>query len=172
MKSINENSIQNSQDAEGYPPIGGESLFVNRMNGGYQLESLPFFLKNATLDDIVSIKGELENALALFERDGDLIELQTDSDTRCLLLTGEPLEEPVVWTWPFRDEHTRRNPGGNSGLPSPKNGNVELSDFKWRVRSVYQLRDMLFFTTAKATKDAKRLGGSRELTRQTATCSK
>ncbi len=46
--------------------------------------------------------------LALFERDGDSIQVQTESESRVLILTGEPLGEPVVGQGPFvmnsRDE--------------------------------------------------------------------
>lgn len=46
--------------------------------------------------------------LALFERDGDSIQIQTDTDARVLILTGEPLGEPIVGQGPFvmntRDE--------------------------------------------------------------------
>lgn len=49
--------------------------------------------------------------LALFERDGSKITLKTDSAARCLLLTGEPLNEPVAGQGPFvmntRDEIQR-----------------------------------------------------------------
>ncbi|MGB7324478.1 MAG: pirin family protein [Rubripirellula sp.] len=39
--------------------------------------------------------------LALFERDGDLIKIQTETVSRVLVLTGEPLDEPVVGQGPF-----------------------------------------------------------------------
>ncbi len=39
--------------------------------------------------------------LVQFENDGETIELQTETESRLLLLTGEPLEEPVVGKGPF-----------------------------------------------------------------------
>ena len=39
--------------------------------------------------------------LVLFDRAGDLIRLRADSDSRVLVLTGEPLNEPVVGQGPF-----------------------------------------------------------------------
>jgi len=39
--------------------------------------------------------------LAQFARDGELLELQADTESRVLLLTGEPLGEPVVGKGPF-----------------------------------------------------------------------
>ncbi|MEQ1828592.1 MAG: pirin family protein [Pirellula sp.] len=39
--------------------------------------------------------------LALFERDGDAIKIQTETTSRILILTGEPLGEPVVGHGPF-----------------------------------------------------------------------
>ena len=39
--------------------------------------------------------------LALFERKGDSIQIQTETNSRVLILTGEPLGEPVVGQGPF-----------------------------------------------------------------------
>ena len=39
--------------------------------------------------------------LALFERDGESIEIRSDTESRMLLLSGEPLGEPVVGQGPF-----------------------------------------------------------------------
>ncbi len=39
--------------------------------------------------------------LALFERQGNSIQLKTDSASRVLVLTGRPLNEPVVGQGPF-----------------------------------------------------------------------
>lgn len=39
--------------------------------------------------------------LALFEREGESIAIQTESESRVLILTGEPLGEPVVGQGPF-----------------------------------------------------------------------
>lgn len=39
--------------------------------------------------------------LALFERDGDSIQIETETVSRALILTGAPLDEPVVGQGPF-----------------------------------------------------------------------
>jgi len=39
--------------------------------------------------------------LAIFEREGDLISLKAMSDTICLILNGEPIDEPIVGQGPF-----------------------------------------------------------------------
>ena len=39
--------------------------------------------------------------LVAFEREGDVIQLRAESEARALLLTGEPLNEPVVGQGPF-----------------------------------------------------------------------
>ncbi len=58
----------------------------------------------------LTVNGSSMNAveLALFEREGDCIQIQTATDARVLILTGEPLGEPVVGQGPFvmntRDE--------------------------------------------------------------------
>ena len=42
-----------------------------------------------------------QGQLALLEREGDLISLQADSDAIVLLLSGEPIDEPIVGHGPF-----------------------------------------------------------------------
>ena len=51
----------------------------------------------------MTVNGSPMNAveLALFERDGDSIRIQTAMESRVLVLTGEPLGEPVVGQGPF-----------------------------------------------------------------------
>jgi redox-sensitive bicupin YhaK (pirin superfamily) len=39
--------------------------------------------------------------LALLERDGEIIKLQATTQSRVLILTGEPLGEPIVGHGPF-----------------------------------------------------------------------
>jgi len=45
-----------------------------------------------------TVKGK---ELAIFEREGDLITLEATSDTICLVLNGEPIDEPIVGQGPF-----------------------------------------------------------------------
>ena len=45
-----------------------------------------------------TIKGK---ELTIFEREGDLISLEATSDTICLVLNGEPIDEPIVGQGPF-----------------------------------------------------------------------
>lgn len=42
-----------------------------------------------------------QGQLALLEREGDLISLQADSGAMVLLLSGEPIDEPIVGHGPF-----------------------------------------------------------------------
>lgn len=42
-----------------------------------------------------------EGQLVLFERQGDAIHIETESDALALLLSGEPLDEPIVGYGPF-----------------------------------------------------------------------
>ena len=59
---------------------------------------------------VVVLQGELSSTdghelgpahVALFERDGEVIRLQSRAETKALLLTGQPIEEPVVGQGPF-----------------------------------------------------------------------
>lgn len=51
----------------------------------------------------VSVNGSAMNAveLALFDRDGDSITIDSETDSRVLVLSGEPLGEPLVGQGPF-----------------------------------------------------------------------
>ena len=52
---------------------------------------------NATVNELPMTGVEL----ALFERDGDSITIESETESRVLVLTGEPLGEPVVGQGPF-----------------------------------------------------------------------
>ena len=56
------------------------------------------------LHGALQVNGEAlvgEGQLALFERDGTRVRLQADSDAVLLLLSGEPIDEPIVGHGPF-----------------------------------------------------------------------
>ena len=42
-----------------------------------------------------------EGQLALFERDGDQLSLEANQDAVVLVLSGEPIDEPIVGHGPF-----------------------------------------------------------------------
>lgn len=56
------------------------------------------------LSGTVLVNGEevaRQGQLALFERDGDRITLESNDDAKVLLLSGEPIDEPIVGHGPF-----------------------------------------------------------------------
>jgi len=48
------------QDEDGYPPIAVESVWAKkvRTGEGYTLNNIPFFARQATLDDVVAVRNE------------------------------------------------------------------------------------------------------------------
>ena len=42
-----------------------------------------------------------EGQLALFERDGQRVQLEANNDAVLLILSGEPIDEPIVGHGPF-----------------------------------------------------------------------
>ena len=56
------------------------------------------------LKGTVQVNGQelvREGQLALFERDGDQFALESNNDAMFLLLSGEPIDEPIVGHGPF-----------------------------------------------------------------------
>ena len=56
------------------------------------------------LSGTVQVNGDevaRQGQLALFERDGDRITLESNDDAKVLLLSGEPIDEPIVGHGPF-----------------------------------------------------------------------
>ena len=51
----------------------------------------------------VSVNGEVvrEAQMALLEREGDAVQLEANNDAMLLLLSGEPIDEPIVGQGPF-----------------------------------------------------------------------
>jgi redox-sensitive bicupin YhaK (pirin superfamily) len=58
-----------------------------------------FVLKGRALVNASEALGEAE--LALLQRDGEEVHVKAETDTTILVLTGEPIEEPVVGYGPF-----------------------------------------------------------------------
>ena len=57
-----------------------------------------------TLDGTVEFNGETvarAQTVATFARTGDEIRVEANSDAKLLVLSGEPIEEPVAWHGPF-----------------------------------------------------------------------
>ena len=61
---------------------------------GVQTCALPILLVNG---EEVARQGQL----ALFERDGRQLILEANDDAKVLLLSGEPIDEPIVGHGPF-----------------------------------------------------------------------
>jgi len=78
-----------------------------RLNGG---KSLTLDLHEGRNTALVVLRGTVQvngqelaqqGQLALFERDGRQISLQANDDALVLLLSGEPIDEPIVGHGPF-----------------------------------------------------------------------
>ena len=57
-----------------------------------------------TLDGTVEFNGETvarAQTVATFARTGGEIRVEANSDAKLLVLSGEPIEEPVAWHGPF-----------------------------------------------------------------------
>lgn len=78
-----------------------------RLNGG---KAVTFDLHARRNTALVVLKGTVqvnggerarEGQLVLFERDGEQISLESNADAMVLLLSGEPIDEPIVGHGPF-----------------------------------------------------------------------
>ncbi len=47
-----------AQDAEGYPPVAVERIWATKASTGYMLDNIPFFTRQATFGDTVSVTDE------------------------------------------------------------------------------------------------------------------
>ena len=58
-----------------------------------------FIIQNGS----VTVNGEAAKAVELvqFERDGSIVSIQSESTSRILVLTGQPIDEPVAGQGPF-----------------------------------------------------------------------
>jgi redox-sensitive bicupin YhaK (pirin superfamily) len=90
--------------AHSFSPL---DLWDLRLNAGKAFELRVEPGRNTAL---VVLRGSLrlnggqraeEGQLVLFERQGDAIHVETESDALALLLSGEPLDEPIVGYGPF-----------------------------------------------------------------------
>ena len=83
------------------------NLWDMRMNTGHKVDlqlSAGFTTMLLVLQGTVRVNGTetIKNKeLAIFGCEGDLITLEATSDTICLVLNGEPIDEPIVGQGPF-----------------------------------------------------------------------
>jgi redox-sensitive bicupin YhaK (pirin superfamily) len=83
------------------------NLWDMRVNTGHKVDlQLPagFTTILLVLQGTVLVNGTetiKDKELAIFGREGDLISLEATSDTICLVLNGEPIDEPFVGQGPF-----------------------------------------------------------------------
>jgi redox-sensitive bicupin YhaK (pirin superfamily) len=68
-----------------------------------------------------------EGDLAIFDHAGSGVVLKATADSKLLVMSGEPIAEPVGRPRPVRDEQPRRNPASVRGLPTRTHGRVELN---------------------------------------------
>jgi Domain of unknown function (DUF4265) len=50
-------------DADGYPPVAVESLWANRVGSLFEIDSIPFFVSDATVGDLVRALPDSTGAL-------------------------------------------------------------------------------------------------------------
>lgn len=91
--------------AKTFTPV---NLWDLRLKMGYKLDSLPLTLGYNTM--FLVLKGTVlvnsatavkEKELVFLEREGDCIALEALSDSVILILSGEPINEPIVGQGPF-----------------------------------------------------------------------
>lgn len=51
------------QDPDGYPPIGVESVWALKRDDGYEIDNIPFYVKEVAVGDIVSAKPDADGCL-------------------------------------------------------------------------------------------------------------
>lgn len=58
MKNHAKIQFRVAQDAGGYPPVAAEGIWATKAPTGYTLDNIPFFAREATLGDTVSVTVE------------------------------------------------------------------------------------------------------------------
>jgi quercetin 2,3-dioxygenase len=64
-----------------------------------------------TINDNTSVS---QHQYTQFKNEEGIIKIKAGKKSNLLLLSGEPINEPVGSVWTFRYEYSRRNPGSNS----------------------------------------------------------
>lgn len=94
---------------EAYSPI--QALRLEMKAGGKMRIPIPSHYNSFMyqLDGALSINGKMDTKakdMTYFNMDGDFIEIEALEDTRAMLLSGEPINEPLVTHGPFvMNEH-------------------------------------------------------------------
>ena len=63
MASLTKIHFRIDQDEDGYPPVAVESLWAKPIGGCYEIDSIPFFTRDATVGDLVRAVPDATGAL-------------------------------------------------------------------------------------------------------------
>ena len=117
------------RSAKTFSPV---HLYDLRLTAGHQVDvALPegfnsslFVLRGQVVVNGAQHVGEVE--LALLGQRGERVTLEAKRDTTLLVLSGQPIHEPVARYGPFV-EYARRNHSGGARLPGRKDGTSVMS---------------------------------------------